>query len=68
MRIASQAYKLFTGSFLSVRELVTARCRKVTVIPCGSADGESVEVDGEVIGNAPVTLEVLEDQINVVRP
>ncbi len=68
MRIASQAYKLFTGSFLSVRELVTARCRKVTVAPCGNADGESVEVDGEVIGNAPVTLEVLEDQINVVRP
>lgn len=68
MRIVSQAYRLFTGSFLSVRELVVARCRQVTVLPCGRVDGECVEVDGEVIGNAPVTLEVMEDQINVVRP
>lgn len=68
LRIASQAPKLFTGSFLSVKELVVSRCRSITVIPSDGVSGEPVEVDGEVIGNAPVTLEVLGDQINVVRP
>ena len=46
--------------------LTQARCRKVTVIPSKEADAEPVEVDGEVIGRAPVTMEVLDGQLNIV--
>lgn len=62
--IARKAPKLFTGTFTKVKEVFVCRCRKVEVLP------ESVcpytEVDGEVIGQAPVSLEVLPGQINVL--
>lgn len=66
LTIAKEAPKLFTGTFHKVDVLTQARCRKVTVIPSKEADAEPVEVDGEVIGRAPVTMEVLEGQLNIV--
>ena len=64
--IAKEVPRLFTGTFHKVDVLTQARCRKVTVIPSKEADAEPVEVDGEVIGRAPVTMEVLEGQLNIV--
>lgn len=66
--IAREVPKLFTGTFHKVDVLTLARCREVVVIPETVADLEPVEVDGEVIGRAPVRMQVLEDQINVVMP
>ena len=66
LTIAKEAPKLFTGTFHKVDVLTQARCRKVTVIPSKEADAEPVEVDGEVIGRAPVTMEVLDGQLNIV--
>ena len=67
MKIAKEAPKLFTGTFDTVPERAVAKCRSVTVIPEKSAK-EPVEVDGEVIGTAPVRLEVIDKQINVFAP
>lgn len=64
--IAKEVPKLFTGTFHKVDVLTQARCRKVTVLPDSGSDAEPVEVDGEVIGRAPVCMEVLEDQLNIV--
>lgn len=64
--IAKEVPKLFTGTFHKVGVLTQARCRKVTVIPAKEADAEPAEVDGEVVGRAPVSMEVLEGQLNVV--
>lgn len=66
MTIAKEVPKLFTGTFHKVDVLTQARCRKVTVIPAKEADAEPAEVDGEVVGRAPVSMEVLEGQLNVV--
>ena len=66
--IAKKVPRLFTGTFHTVKELVFARCHKVEVIPVGESDAEPVEVDGEVIGRAPVVFEVMEEQINIVAP
>ncbi len=68
LKIAKEAPKLFTGTFHKVKELVCARCRKVSVYPCEGSQEEPVEVDGEVIGIAPVRMEVLEEQLNVIVP
>lgn len=65
-RIAVEAPRLFTGSFLKVPELISCTGKVFTVIPHGSACGEPVEVDGEVVGKSPVKLEVIPEQINVV--
>ena len=47
-------------------ELVVAKSKVITVIPGSPACAEPVEVDGEVVGKAPVRFEVLDSQINVV--
>ena len=46
--------------------LTAAKAKVITVIPGSPACAEPVEVDGEVVGKAPVRLEVLDSQINVV--
>ena len=66
VKIAKEAPKLFTGKFLSVKELTFARSSSITVIPY-SVD-EPVEVDGEVVGYAPVRFDVLSEQLNIVIP
>ena len=66
--IAKEAPKLFTGTFNTVEVLTLAKCQEVLVLPEGEADAEPVEVDGEVVGRAPVRMEILDQQINVIRP
>ena len=65
-RIAREAPRLFTDSFLKVPELVVSKCKCVTVCPYGSADLEPVEVDGEVVGRGDVRFQVLDGQINIM--
>jgi diacylglycerol kinase family enzyme len=65
-RILVEAPRLFTGSFLKVPELTSCRGKVLTVIPYGDNAAEPVEVDGEVVGKAPVRFEVRPDRINVV--
>ena len=66
--IAKEAYKLFTGNFLTIKEVIPAKCREVYILPEGESDAEPAEVDGEVVGRAPVRMEVLEQKINIIRP
>lgn len=64
--IARKAPRLFTGTFHKVDVLTQARCREVLILPYGPADAEPIEVDGEIIGRAPVRMTVLPDQINII--
>ena len=74
MTIAKEAPKLFTGTFLTVKELVTSRSRSIIVVPydenlpCKTVPGCLVEVDGEVVGRSPVKFEVMDGQINILCP
>lgn len=65
LKIAKEAPKLFTGSFTKIKELVVSRSKSIVVIPEGGHP--YVEVDGEVIGTAPVCLEIMGSQINVLK-
>ncbi len=65
-RIAVEAPRLFTGTFLKVPELVAVKARNIMVVPCDNSHTEPVEVDGEVIGKAPVRFDVMDSQINVI--
>ncbi len=66
--IAKEVPRLFTGTFHKVEVLTMAQCREVLVLPQGGADAEPAEVDGEVVGRAPVRLTVLPEQIKVIMP
>ena len=67
-RIAREAPRLFTGTFLKVPELTVAKSKTIRVIPADAGQTQTVEVDGEVVGNAPVGFEVLDKQLNIVVP
>lgn len=62
--IARRAYRLFTSTFTQVKELTVGRGVSVEVVP------EDVrpyaEVDGEVIGQAPVRFDVMSSHLNVL--
>ena len=64
--IAKEVPRLFTGTFHKVGVLTLAKCREVLVLPDSGADAEPVEVDGEVVGRAPVRMSVLPQQIKVI--
>lgn len=66
LTIAKEVPRLFTGTFHKVSVLTQARCRSVVILPDSGSDAEPVEVDGEVIGRAPVRMDVLEDQLNII--
>ena len=65
-RIACEIYRLFTGSFLKIPEIVSAKSHTVTVCPYDSYELEPVEVDGELAGRGKVRFQVLDSQINIV--
>lgn len=67
LRILSEAYKLFNGKILTIRELVSFKAKKVKVYRASSSFAELVEVDGENPGTLPVSLEVLPHQIRVLH-
>lgn len=65
-KILKEARRLFDGTLWKVKEIVKGKCRSVKVTPL-EGPGELVEVDGETVGNIPVSLEVLPQQINVLH-
>lgn len=65
MKILKEAPKLFSSSFAKVKELVVSQNRCIEVIPEGGHP--YVEVDGEVLGTAPVRMELMGPQINVLK-
>ena len=67
-RIAREVFRLFTGTFHKVPELVISKCRQVVICPYDTEEFEPVEVDGEVVGKGKVTFQVLEDKINIAQP
>lgn len=67
LKIAKEAPKLFTGTFDRIPEIVSVKCRTVVVLPENGVR-EPVEVDGELVGTAPVRLDVIDEQINVFVP
>ena len=66
LKIAKEAPKLFNGRLLTVPELVTARSKSILILP--ESDMDLVEVDGEVVGLAPVRFDVLDHQLNILIP
>lgn len=65
-KVAKELHRLFDGTFTKVKELVTGRCRILTVRPAGDR-AELVEVDGEIVGRIPAKFEILPDKINVLH-
>ena len=62
--IARRAYRLFASTFTQVKELTVGRGVSVEVVPKDVRP--YAEVDGEVIGQAPVRFDVMPSHLNVL--
>lgn len=58
---------ILTGTLYRRKPVMAFRCRRLEVLPSGQR-GSVYEVDGEVPGTIPVTMETSGDRINVVVP
>ena len=66
-RIIRAVPGLFTGKLLKDNpELISAKCSSLSIKPL-SSPAPLVEVDGEVVGNLPVSIERLEGQLRVLK-
>ena len=63
----SQMMHVFSGDFAVLPGIITKRFRKMTVKPLGGTP-DPVEVDGEIPGSLPVTVELTGQQINIIVP
>lgn len=62
--IFGNAYRLYLGTHLSLRDVRHARARRVSARPAGTAE-VSLEVDGELLGRLPATFEVIPGALRV---
>jgi len=60
-----KSYLLFFLLFAVLPDLITKRFRKMTVKPLSDRK-DMVEVDGEIPGRLPLTMEVTGQQINII--
>lgn len=66
-RIAAKIFKLFDGTFLTIPELVHTKSKSILVCP-ESDVCPLIEVDGEIVGKAPLRVDVLSGFFNVIVP
>ncbi len=67
MKIVREVPKLFSGEIKKVKELVFGRAAKVFIRSCEDGQGLLVEADGEIIGTAPASFEVMDEKIGVLH-
>ena len=66
-RITRAVPGLFTGKLLKDNpELISAKCSSLSIKPL-SSPAPLVEVDGEVVGNLPVSIERMDGQLRVLK-
>lgn len=65
-RLLGAAPKLFTGTLDRCDKVISGQCRELQIMPMDSASSDVYELDGEIEGHLPLTVEVLQGQINVM--
>jgi diacylglycerol kinase family enzyme len=65
--ILRQMHKLYTKRFLKIPQITHAKGKEVLVVPVDKYREQLLEIDGEVVGNAPVKFMVLDTQLNVIK-
>lgn len=67
LTILGQLPKLFNGKLSQRRDLlVFGKCKSLRIEPLDTASADIYELDGEVEGNLPLTVEITGEQINVI--
>ena len=65
MKIFTSAPRVYTGSHLSMPEVIHALARKITVKAADSLAEIAMEVDGELPGRLPATFQIIPEALRV---
>lgn len=67
LRIAREIPRLFNGTIHECSIVYTGRGRSVQVVPMDENSNDIIEVDGEIEGRLPISVDVTDEQINVMK-
>lgn len=65
--LVKEVRRFFTGTMDKCPYTITGRCKCLQVVPLGMNSTDIVELDGEIIGRLPMSLEVTGEKIEVIR-
>lgn len=66
-RILIQLPKLFDGTLIESPDVIFARCKKLEIVPLDEASNDIIELDGEIEGRIPLSIEMDGRQINAIK-
>ena len=59
--------RLFNGTINESEAVISGRCGSLQIVPLDSASEDIVELDGEIVGQLPLSIEMSGKKINVIR-
>lgn len=66
-RMLKEVPRLFNGTINESGVVLSGRCRSLQIVPLDGASADLVEVDGEIEGNLPLSIEMDGRKINVIK-
>lgn len=67
-RILLNAYTLYAGTHLDLKEVKSRHVHSIEITPVDSSDAHAIEIDGELPGKLPAKYEVIKHAIRVRVP
>lgn len=65
--IFRQIPRLFNGTLNESKEVLMTRCKSITIAPMDQTSQDIIEIDGEIEGRLPVTVEITGQKISVIK-
>lgn len=62
-----QIPRLFNGTLNESPDVRMTRCKTLSIVPMDKDSQDIIEIDGEIEGRLPITVEILEGRINVLK-
>ena len=65
--IFKQIPRLFNGTLNESHDVLCGKCRKLEIIPLDARSADIFELDGEIDGKLPISVEMSDDRIGILK-
>ena len=67
LKLVRELPRLFNGTLHQSEYVISGKCRSLQIVPMDEQSGDIFELDGEIEGWLPMSIEVTGHQINVIK-
>lgn len=67
LKVVRELPRLFNGTLHQSEYVISGKCRSLQIVPMDEQSGDIFELDGEIEGWLPMSIEVIGHQINVIK-